>query len=215
MGVAMSKGYSSHSHGSSSANPFLNIPCYTPHKLYLLALWIFEKRLKFSLKCDPMGVKFQSANPTTMIILCQLNFFWMFHGTVLTKVTWWDFEISNLLKKDWKFTLCPMVKWKIDKILGMASHRVKRSEICVSGVVVTGIWGTFDLLLFKVILEFCVKMACNSKMPGYTAKRIETWESGVVFICIWGTFNLLVFKVILGSFSALVSKWPVTRNGLK
>ncbi len=29
-----------------------------------------------------------------------------------------------------------------------------------------------------------------------------------------GTFDLLVFKVILGSFGALVSKWPVTRKQL-
>ncbi len=37
----------------------------------------------------------------------------------------------------------------------------------------------------------------------------------MVFVtCIWGTFDLLVFKVILGLFSALVSKWPVTRKTL-
>ncbi len=31
---------------------------------------------------------------------------------------------------------------------------------------------------------------------------------------IWDTFDLVVFKVILGSFGALVSKWPATPNGL-
>ncbi len=30
----------------------------------------------------------------------------------------------------------------------------------------------------------------------------------------WGTFDHVVFKVILGSFGALVSKWPVTRKQL-
>ncbi len=100
----------------------------------------------------------------------------------------------------------------------MASRRVKRSEIWGWGLVVTDIWGTFDLSLFKVILGVirctCFKMACNSKTPGRTAKRSEIWELMVVFICIFGTFNLLVFSVILGSFRALVSKWHVTRKWL-
>ena len=41
MGVEMSKRYSSHSYSCSSTNPFLNIPCYTPHKSYLLAFFYF------------------------------------------------------------------------------------------------------------------------------------------------------------------------------
>ena len=49
-----------------------------------------------------------------------------------------------------------MGKWKIARILAMASRKVKLSEILGSGahVVVTGIWGTFDLLLFKVIWSY-------------------------------------------------------------
>ncbi len=58
----------------------------------------------------------------------------------------------------------------------------------------------------------CLKMACNSKIAGCRMKRSEIWESWVVVVCIWGTFDLLVLKVILGSFGALVSKWPVTRK---
>ena len=37
---------------------------------------------------------------------------------------------------------------------------------------------------------------------------------GVTYKHIWGTFDLLVFKVILESFSAFVSRWPVSRNRL-
>ena len=51
-----------------------------------------------------------------------------------------------------KFYIVPDGQMKIAIILEMASRRVKRSEICGSSVVVTGIWGTFDILLFKVIL---------------------------------------------------------------
>ncbi len=105
--------------------------------------------LKVSLTLDLWEWKFQSTNPTTIMILCKPYLFWMSHVTVLTKVTWWDFAISNLLKTDWNFTLCPMGKWKIVKILEMASRRVKQSEIWGSWVVVTGIWGTFDLYCLR------------------------------------------------------------------
>ncbi len=37
---------------------------------------------------------------------------------------------------------------------------------------------------------------------------------GVVATCVWCTFDLLMFKVTLGSFSALVAEWPVTRKWL-
>ncbi len=42
----------------------------------------------------------------------------------------------------------------------------------------------------------------------------EIWDSWILVIHIWGTFDLVVVKVILGSFSALVSEWPVTQNRL-
>ena len=54
-------------------------------------------------------------------------------------------------------------------------------------------------------------------MNGRIAKWSEMWYSGgggVVVTCIWGIFDLLVFNVILGSFSTLVSKWPVTGKRL-
>ncbi len=44
-----------------------------------------------------------------------------------------------------------------------AGCRVKRSEIWESGVVVICIWGTFDLLVFKVILGSLIALV--SKWP--------------------------------------------------
>ena len=58
-------------------------------------------------------------------------------------------------------------------------------------------------------------MACNSKTGFRRAKRGEIWDKqGVVVTSMLGAFGLLVLKVILGSFSALVSNWPVTRKRL-
>ncbi len=43
---------------------------------------------------------FQNATPRTVMILFQPNFFWIFHVRILTKVTYWEFYISNFnLKK--------------------------------------------------------------------------------------------------------------------
>ncbi len=59
----------------------------------------------------------------------------------------------------------------------MASHGAKGSEIWDSGVVVacTCIWGTFDLLVFNVILESfgaqnCPTIATNIKTAGLGEK---------------------------------------------
>ena len=57
----------------------------------------------------------------------------------------------------------------------MASHGSKRSEIWDSGVVVACIWGTFDLLVFNVILESfgaqnCPTIATNIKTAGLGEK---------------------------------------------
>ena len=43
----------------------------------------------------------------------------------------------------------------------------------------------------------------------------QTWQKlpHEIFVSIWGTFNLLV-QGFLGSFSVLVSKWPVTQKWL-
>ncbi len=46
------------------------------------------------------------------------------------------------------------------------------------------------------------------------AKLTKIWDSGISVTHMWGTFDLVVFKLILGSFGALVSKWPVYRNQL-
>ncbi len=54
----------------------------------------------------------------------------------------------------------------------------------------------------------------NSKMAGRRAKWSEMWDSWILVTQIWATFDLVGFEVILGSFGALVSKWPLTRKWL-
>ncbi len=67
--------------------------------------------------------------------------------------------------------------------------------------------------MFNAILGSCgLKMA--SKTAGRGVKRNEIWESWVVATCTWVTFDFLVFKVSLGSFGALVSKWPASGKRL-
>ena len=50
----------------------------------------------FSLTWDPMGVKISKRYSSTVTILFQPNFFYLFPVTVLTKLTYRNFEISNL-----------------------------------------------------------------------------------------------------------------------
>ena len=71
--------------------------------------------------------------------------------------------------------------------------------------------------MFKVILgsfSALLKMACNSKTAHRRAKRSAIWDSWILVTYIRGTYDLIVFKVILGSFGAIVSKWPVSQKGL-
>ncbi len=61
-----------------------------------------------------------------------------------------------------------------------------------------GIWGIFDLLVFKVhfaVILHLLKMVCNSKMTGHRMKWIEIWDSKVVLTCLWDIFDLLMFHV--------------------
>ena len=51
-------------------------------------------------------------------------------------------------------------------------------------------------------------------MAGRRVKRIEIWDSWILVAHVWGTFDLVGFEVILGSFGAVVSKWPVTQKRL-
>ena len=68
---------------------------------------------------------------------------------------------------------------------------------------------------FRVIwCTFFFKMACNSNTTGRRGKQTEIWESGTLATHILGTFDLVGFNVILGSFSAVVLQWPVTRKWL-
>ncbi len=51
---------------------------------------------------------FPNAGPTvTVVILFEPTFSWMFPVTVLTKVVYWDFDVSNSFKKEFKFNIMP------------------------------------------------------------------------------------------------------------
>ncbi len=72
----------------------------------------------------------------------------------------------------------------------MAGGREKASEIWNLWPVVTHIWGTFVLVVFKVNLgsfgalghSACLQIACISKMAGRTAQLSEICESGTLVI---------------------------------
>ncbi len=64
------------------------------------------------------------------------------------------------------------------RYLKTAGHGVKGNEIWDSGIVVVCIWGTFDILVFKVALgSLCVLV---SKWT-LTRKRLAIGQSGVKF----------------------------------
>ncbi len=52
------------------------------------------------------------------------------------------------------------------------------------------------------------KMIDILKTVGRRAEPSEIWDLGTVVRHMWCTYDLVVFKVILGSFGALVAKWP-------
>ncbi len=69
---------------------------------------------------------------------------------------------------------CTYIKMNYDS--KTAGGRRKRNEIRDSGTLLTHIWGTFDTVVFTLILCACLKMACKSKTDGRRAKRGEIWE---------------------------------------
>ncbi len=76
-----------------------------------------------------------------------------------------------------------MTNWKVKRadILEMAKRRAKRSEIWDPGEVLTCTsctWGTFDLLVFKVILVPFIALV--SKLP-VTRKRLGIERHGLNF----------------------------------
>ncbi len=74
-------------------------------------------------------------------------------------------------------------------------------------------WGTFDLVVLKVILElfnaFCLKLVCNSKKIGVIAKG--TFGT-CVLIHIMVTFDLVVVYVVLGVIQCICLK--LARRGI-
>ena len=87
-------------------------------------------------------------------------------------------------------------------ILKRAGRRAKWAEIWDSEIPVThtGIWSTFDLVVFNVISGsfrvLCLKMACISKVAGRRVKQSEIWDSIGCTCMYMGTFDLLGFNVI-------------------
>ncbi len=51
-------------------------------------------------------------------------------------------------------------------------------------------------------------------MADRRAKRSEIWDSRMLVIHTWSILDLVVFHIILGSFGAVVLKWPVFRKWL-
>ena len=83
-------------------------------------------------------------------------------------------------------------------------RRAKRSGIWVSWILVTHIWGTYDLVVFKGILESFG--AFVSKWP-VSRKWLVIEQNGVKFgTRIWGTLYLVRFKVKLWGHSVHFSQ---------
>ncbi len=55
-----------------------------------------------------------------------------------------------------------------------AVYRVKQSEIWNSVTLVTHIWGSFDLVVFEIILGSFVALICNSEVVGCGVNKIES-----------------------------------------
>ena len=106
-----------------------------------------------------------------------------------------------------------------------AGRRAKKgSEIWQTVIELLRMWGWLTFYCstsFRVIRCTCLKLACNLKTASHERNN-EIWDSRVHMgsrsTCIFNvyvvTFDLLVLNAILGSFGALVSKWPVTRKRL-
>ncbi len=98
MGMHISKGYSSRSYNSSSTKLFLKkflVTLLTKVAYRNFEISHFLNKIEFFVNMGPYG----SENLKTLILhLCfffRQPFSKMFSVTVLTKVTYWDFEILN------------------------------------------------------------------------------------------------------------------------
>ncbi len=188
---------------------FLKISNNCPHKICIYEFWGFKfkkKRLKFSLAIEP----YWNEHFKTLLLLSYDYFSTKLFLNVPChspqKRASWNFEISNLnLKASLKLNIAPMKKWKIANtcISEMANRRAKCGvNFGTQVLVVTCIWGTFDLLAFKVILgsfsEFLSKWPVTRKGLTVDQNGVKFWTRGVVVILYGGTFDLLVFSVIWG-----------------
>ncbi len=118
-----------------------------------------------------------------------------------------NFFLFCLVRLTWKsmrnYTKC--------YIMENADCRAKRNKIWEKNG--TNFWPSSVQGHLGVIQCTCLKIACNSKTAGRRAKWSEIWELGqLLYNIVW--FDIVGFKVNLGSFGALISKWPVSRKGL-
>ena len=70
---------------------------------------------------------------------------------------------NNIKYKRLTFSIVANGKMEIANILKMASRRAKRGEIWDPGVLLKHIWGTFDVLAFKVIWGHSVHLSQNTQ----------------------------------------------------
>lgn len=106
-------------------------------------------------------------------------------------------------------------KWLVPRVtFKMAGLRVQQIAIWDSRVLVGCIWGTVDLVVFKVILGIilcnCLKMTFISKKTGFREKWAEILD------CDGDTIvkHLESFDLSWGSFTVLVFIWPITQKQL-
>ena len=83
-----------------------------------------------------------------------------------------------------------------------AGCRAKRTESWDSGILVTHIWSTFDLVGFKghfgVIGCICLEIGCISKTAGRRTKRSEIWHSWIIVPYVWGAFDVVGSRSLWG-----------------
>ncbi len=124
-------------------NFFVNVPRDRPHKkLFEISYVKFLQKKNFFV------------TPIVMILSLQ-TFFLNFRVRFLITVVCCDFEASNLFVcflKSWNFNVAADGKMRNCNILETDNRRAKPNEVWDLRVVATFVWGTFDLLVFTVIL---------------------------------------------------------------
>ncbi len=155
--------------------------------------------------------KFLTATPPAVMILYQRNLFWMFPVTVLTKLTYWDFETSMVIMAKWELA----ISWKWLVV------QYNEAKFITRGAILDHILDAFGHVVFKVIWRSVGAFFSNRRVTrkwlaveegqikfGTLGEMIESWDSGGCWYHTWvcGTFDLVVFKILCGSYDKLVLK---------